>query len=115
MNLIFKIVEYLEETDQIIIKFSRQNSPKPIDEYPPVAIDCCNIDQSDYHQFVCSIMRYGIDIVLKQEEEEPTLLENVPSELLESTNAKDHVNRIISLSAMELVASSYRMNKIKLD
>lgn len=115
MNLIFKIIEYLEGTDQIIIKFCRQNSPKPIDEYPPVAIDCCNLDQSDYHQFVCSIMRYGVDIALRQEAEEPTLPENVSSELLESTVAKDHLNRIVSLNAMELVATTYKMNKIKLD
>jgi hypothetical protein len=115
MNLIFKIIEYLEGTDQIIIKFCRQNAPKPIDEYPAVAIDCFNIDLSDYHQFVSSIMRIGVDIILRQESEEITLPENVSSELIEIPDIKTQLNRIISLNSMQLMETTYRMNKIKLD
>jgi hypothetical protein len=115
MNLIFKIIEYLEETDQIIVKFCRQNAPKPIDTYPPVAIDCLNLDLYDYNQFVVSLMRYGVDIILQQESEEFTLLENTPSEIIESTEIKQQLNRVISLSTDELTTTTYRMNKITLD
>jgi hypothetical protein len=115
MELIFKIIEYIEETDQIIVKFCRKNSPNPIDSYFPVAIDCCNVDLSDYNQFVVSIMRIGVDIILKQEAEEPTLTENHPSEVVEEPNIKTHLNRIISLNSNELIATTYKMNKIKLD
>ena len=34
MKIIFKIEEYLPETEQVVIRFCRQNSPKPITEYP---------------------------------------------------------------------------------
>ena len=56
MNLIFKIIEHLEDTDQIIVKFCRQNSPKSIDEYFPVAIDCCNIDLNDSTAMILSLI-----------------------------------------------------------
>jgi hypothetical protein len=115
MNLIFKIVEYLEETEQIVVKFCRQNSPKPIDDYPPVAIDCINLDLYDYHQFVASLMRYGVDLILRQEAEEPTLSQNIPSEVIEEPDIKKQINRVISLNSQELIATTYRMNKIKLD
>ena len=39
MKLIFKVVEYLEDTQQIVVKFCRKNAPKSIDEYPAGAID----------------------------------------------------------------------------
>lgn len=116
MNLIFKIIEHLEDTDQIIVKFCRQNSPKSIDEYFPVAIDCCNIDLTDHNQFVLSLMRIGVSIILQQELEEPTLESNQPSESIEIPDIKLQLNRVISMNSSELMnISSYRMNKIKLD
>ena len=33
MKIIFKVVEYLEDTQQIVVKFCRKNAPKSIDEY----------------------------------------------------------------------------------
>ena len=39
MKIIVKIVEYLEDTQQIVVKFCRKNAPKSIDEYPAGAID----------------------------------------------------------------------------
>lgn len=115
MNLIFKITEYIEETDQIIVKFCRQNAPKPIDEYPPVAIDCVNLDLYDYDQFVSSLMRYGLDIIYQQEAEEITLSENQPSEIIESTDIKTFINRVISTSINKVSETTYKMNKIELE
>ena len=110
MNLIFKIIEHLEDTDQIIVKFCRQNSPKSIDEYFPVAIDCCNIDLNDYDQFVSSLMRAGLDIIMQQEAEEPTLESNQPSESVEIPNIKLQLNRTISLNSNKLIESTYTPN-----
>ncbi len=39
MKIIVKVVEYLEDTQQIIVKFCRKNAPKSIDEYGAGAID----------------------------------------------------------------------------
>jgi hypothetical protein len=115
MNLIFKIVEYLEETEQIVVKFCRQNAPKPIDEYPPVAIDCINLDLYDYHQFVASLMKYGVEIIMQQEAEETTLPQNITSEVIEDHNIKTQLNRIICLNSSELTSTTYKMNKIELE
>jgi len=115
MNLIFKIIEYIEETDQIIVKFCRQNSPTSIDEYAPVAINCYNIDMGDYNQFVASIMRAGVYLILQQESEEPTLPQNVTSEVIESVDIQTQLNRVIVMNSDELISTTYKMNKIKLD
>ena len=115
MNLIFKIIEYLEDTDQIIVKFCRQNSPKSIDEYFPVAIDCCNIDLNDYDQFVSTLMRNGLDVIMRQEAEEPTLESNQSSESIEIPDIKLQLNRIISLNTSKLIGTTYKMNKIAFD
>ena len=115
MNLIFKIIEYNQETNQIIVKFCRQNSPKPIDDYSSGVIDCSNIDLNDYHQFVASIMRYGVDTILRQEAEEPILSENISSEVIETTDIQTQLNRVISLNSDELIAITYQMNKVNLD
>ena len=112
MNLIFKIVEYLPETDQIIVKFCRQNSPKPIDEYPAGAIDCYQIDFSDYDRFVISIMKIGVEIILQQEAEESTLPKNKSSKVIKTTDIKKQLNRVISMNISELIATTY---KIQLD
>ena len=34
MKMIFKIEEYLPDTKQVVIRYCRQNAPKPISEYP---------------------------------------------------------------------------------
>jgi hypothetical protein len=115
MNLIFKIVEYLPETDQIIVKLCRQNAPKPIDEYPPVAINCSNLDLTDYYQFVVSIMKNGLSVILKQEEEEETLKQNKSSALLETTDITQQLNRVISIHSEELIEGLRQLNKVKLD
>ena len=52
MKIIFKIIEYLPETEQIVVKFCRENSPKPIDEYNAGAIGTGSIDNSDPTSFV---------------------------------------------------------------
>jgi hypothetical protein len=115
MNLIFKIVEYLEETDQIIVKFCRQNSPKPIDDYLPVTVDCYQIDSSNYENFVASLMRLGGHLILQQESEEPTLPQNKPSKILKTSDIESQLNRVIAINSNELISTTYRMNKIKLD
>lgn len=114
MNFIFKIDEYYEDTEQIVVKFCRQNAPKPIDEYPSVAINCSNIDFTNYETFVSSIMKYGVGRIFTQESEEPTLNENRSSKVKEVPDIKKQLNKIISLNMSEISIYKSKMNKITL-
>ena len=79
MKMIFKIEEYLPETKQVVIRYCRKNSPKPITEYPAKAVSTQNYDVSfDSQNLVESIAQYGYKKVFNQEDKEDTLPENVP-------------------------------------
>ena len=44
MKAIFKIEEYLPETNQIVVRFARLHAPKLIENYTKVAVDCNKLD-----------------------------------------------------------------------
>ena len=46
MKCIFKIEEYLPDTNQMVVKFARLHSPQHIDNYKAVAIDTTKLDVS---------------------------------------------------------------------
>jgi hypothetical protein len=115
MNLIFKIVNYFPEAEQIEVKYCRQNAPKSIDDYPSGMIDCKNIDFTDYEAFTKSIMNYGLKIIYQQEYEETTVDSNIEDEDSFSTNIEDNLNRVIMISSDDLnKQTTYRLKKIEL-
>ena len=115
MNFIFKIVENLPKTEQIIVKFCRQNAPKPIDEYESYAIDYKHIDFSNYEKFVLSIMECGFGTIKKQLAKEPSLSYNLQTELTESTNIDDNVGKIIPVTYYEYkLNNGEKLNRIDL-
>ena len=82
MKMIFKIEEYFPETEQVVIRYCRQHSPKPITEYPAKAGSTKKYDTSfDSQNLVESIMQYGYNKVLAQEDLEGILPENIGMEL----------------------------------
>ena len=90
MKMIFKIEEYLPETKQVVIRYCRKNSPKPITEYPAKAVSIQNYDVSfDSQNLVESIAQYGYRKVLAQEDNEETLPENVPEDIPNSMDIAD--------------------------
>ena len=100
MKMIFKIEEYLPETKQVVIRYCRQNSPKPISDYPAKAVSTEIYDVSfDSRNLVESISQYGYDKVLLQEEEEITLPENLPQEIPNSVDIADYVGKVICVDS----------------
>ena len=72
MKAIFKIIEYLPETTQIVVRFARLHAPEPIEKYNKVAINYSELDCYDSESFVKSLMRRcGNHMVKQQEEKEP--------------------------------------------
>ena len=72
MKAIFKIIEYLPETMQIVVRFARLRAPESIEKYNKVAINYSELDCYDSESFVKSLMRkVGNHMVKLQEEKEP--------------------------------------------
>ena len=74
MKAIFKIIEYLPETEQIVVRFARLHAPESIEKYNKVAINLLHLDRYDSESFVKSLMRRcGNHMVKQQEEKEPII------------------------------------------
>ena len=61
MIIIYKITDYFPETGQIAVKFCREKSSKPIDDYNAIAIDCKNIETS-FPNFTMLMNNLGMSI-----------------------------------------------------
>ena len=60
MKNIFKIIEYLPDTQQIVVRYARKNTHKDIDEFVKKAVDLKELDLYDCETFSNSLMRkYG--------------------------------------------------------
>ena len=118
MKTIFKIEEYLPETKQVVIRYCRKNSPKPITEYPAKAVSTQNYDVSfDSQNLVESIAQYGYKKVFNQEDKEDTLPENVPVETPDSLDIADYVGKIICVEAKDAqeMLRSRKMRRVDID
>ena len=118
MKMIFKIEEYLPETNQVVIRYCRKNSPKPISEYPAKAVSTEIYDVSfDSRNLVESISQYGFDKVLLQEEEEITLPENLPQEIPNSVDIADYVGKVICVDSKNAreIERSRKMKRIDIE
>ena len=115
MKIIFKIIEYLPDTNQIVVKFARQNAPKPIDDYSPVAMGCDIVDTFDNNSFVESICKRGKLLVEQQEKEELVLNENICEEI-NGTRFEDYVGKVVGSEYKYKFKKTERleMNKIEL-
>ena len=72
MKAIFKIEEYLPDTKQIVVRFSRLKSYKTIDEHRTIAISLVDLDTYDLDSFSQSLMREVGDIMIeKQDADQP--------------------------------------------
>ena len=118
MKMIFKIEKYLPETKQVMIRYCRQNAPKPISEYPAKAVSTEIYDVSfDGRNLVESIAQHGYNIILKQENKENILPVNLPHEIPNSVNIADYVGKVICVdgeNAKEMMRSR-RMRKVEIE
>ena len=72
MKCIFKIEEYLPDTNQMVVRFARLHSQQHIDNYRAVAISTTRLEFDSYESFVESLMRtYGNSRVDKSDMKDP--------------------------------------------
>ena len=118
MKMIFKIEEYLPDTKQVVIRYCRKNSPKPITEYPAKCVSTQNYDTSfDSQNLVESIAQYGYKKVFTQEDKENTLPENTPTDIPNSLNIEDYVGKIICVEAKDAqeMMRSRKMRRVNIE
>ncbi len=118
MKTIFKIEEYLPETKQVVIRYCRQHSPKPISEYPAKAVSTEKYDTSfDSQNLVESIAQYGYHKVLTQEDNEETLPENVPEDIPNSLDIADYVGKVFCVEGKDATEKirSRKMRKVDIE
>ena len=113
MKAIFKIIEYLPETEQIVVRFARLHAPELIEKYNKVAINLSHLDCYDSESFVKSLMRrFGNEMVKQQEEKEPIIneAETISGEL----NFEDLVGKTIECKVENDRKQIIKMRRVEL-
>lgn len=116
MNIIFKIIEHLPETNQITVKFSRQNSAKSIDERYEIAMSLDSLDLTDNVSLVDSICEMGLPEIRSQDKNDDILTSNIMSDISEEDeiDITKMIGQVYGTSEGDLShAKSVRLNKIK--
>ena len=113
MKSIFKIDEYLPDTNQIIVRFSRLHAPQSIECYETMAIDCNHLDLYDCDSFVSSLMmKYGDRYVKEYEEREP--IKNNSETISGKLDLPDLVGKIVECDTRDYRRSSLKVRKVEL-
>ncbi len=115
MKGIFKIEEYLPTTNQIVVKFSRLHSTKPIDEHKSIAINCDKLDLYNCETFIESLMMVsGTDRIMKEESEEDCLDVNIPEIIEGDLNIQDLVGKVIGCKTENYRKGFLKMRRVEL-
>jgi hypothetical protein len=114
MNFIFKIVENHPESEQIVVKYCRQNSLTPIDDCQAHSIDYKHIDFTDYDTFKFSIMLCGKDIIIEQLKNESGALLNYITQETNSISIEDNLNKILPVHYESIIETQLPLNSIEL-
>ena len=114
MKAIFKIIEYLPERQQIVVRFARLRAPESIDKYKVGgAIDLSQLDCYDSESFVKSLMRkFGNNLVKQQEEKEPII--NEAETIPEKLNFEELVGKTIECKVDESNRAILKMRRVVL-
>ena len=113
MKAIFKIIEYLPETTQIVVRFARLRAPESIEKYNKVAINYSELDCYDSESFVKSLMRkVGNNMVKLQEEGEP--INNVAETISGKLNLEDLVGKTIECKIDNDRRERLKMRRVEL-
>ena len=113
MKAIFKIIEYLPDTTQIVVRFARLHAPEPIEKYNKVAINYSELDCYDSESFVKSLMRRcGNHMVKQQEEKEPIV--NEAETISGKLNLEDLVGKTIECKIDNDRREKLKMRRVEL-
>ena len=112
MNIIFRIDEYLPETNQIVIQLCKETSRNSIFSHKKVAIDCETLDLYDAESFSHTLSaKYGSSIIAEENRNEPILDDNKNSEIIKGDlNLEKLVGKIIKYNIPSESKYSFPLN-----
>ena len=116
MKAIFRIDEYLPETNQIVIRFAKLHSPQHIDNYAPSAVGLHDIDLFDNSTFIEGLMRKcGDSRVLLNEEQDPIVNQAETLIMSDKVDLREMVGKVIECKTSDKrTRKKLRMRKIDL-
>jgi len=116
MKCIFKIEEYLPETNQMVVRFARLHSPQHIDNYRAIAIDTTRLDFYSYETFVDSLMIiYGNNRVDKSEIKDPIVndVEDIHIGIKDKFDIQDLIGKVVKCDTKN--SRRFRLNVRKVE
>jgi len=115
MIIIYKITDYFPESNQIAVKFCREKSSKPIDDYNAIAINFDDIDVHDVESFSESLVdKSGFRRLEKQDRKLTTLSENIPEKLDGEFNIRDLIGKVIGVDYPTKIYGRIKMRRVEL-
>ena len=115
MIIIYKITDYFPESNRISVKFCREKSSKPIDDYNAVAINFEDFDTHDVESFSESLVdKSGLRRIDKQEKKLTTLDDNTPEKLDGDLNVRDLIGKVIGVEYPTKIYSKIKMRRVEL-
>jgi hypothetical protein len=113
MKNIFKITEYLPDTQQIVVRYARKNTHKNIDEYVKKAVDLKELDLYDCETFSKSLMRkYGESSIEKAENE--TVGFNKCEMIFGKLDLQNLIGKVIEVDSDEYRREIIKMRRVEL-
>ena len=115
MIVIYKITDFFPESNRIAVKFCREKSSKPIDDYKSVAINCEDIDMHDIESFSESLVnKSGLRRLEKQDRKLTTLNENIPEKLDGECDIRDLIGKVIGVDYPIKTYGKIKMRRVEL-
>ena len=115
MMIIYKITDYFPESNRISVKFCREKSSKPIDDYNAVAINFEDFDTHDVESFSESLVnKSGLRRLDKQDRKLITLDENISEKIDGELNIRDLIGKVIGVEYPTKIYSKIKMRRVEL-
>ena len=115
MNIIFRIDEYLPETNQIVVQICKETSRNSILSHEKVAINCEVLDLHNAESFSHTLStKYGLNIIREENRNEPVLEEHKNSEIITGDlNLEKLVGKIIKYNLPDSRRVYYKKIKMR--
>lgn len=114
MKIIFKILKYYPDTEQIDVKVSKLHSHKSIDESSVIALNLDSLDLTDFDSFKCSVGKRVYGYLDRIEEKQPILNINKPDYDEYELDFKNLVGKKIYTHCRDRSTELLKMKRVKL-